>query len=511
MKLKHVVPSLAALFSFSVVNLVGQYISLLYGGWTFPVWLFAVIFLVSFESVYFSAFFLSPRTPITVRLLEVGSAVGAVYVIVRLTLSPLAYEWFELSQAIRDPYVILPALLTLAAWFMAGGYGQQFTVIHKLGDQLGDASASTVSWEYESLESRDYGVTMAIEYFFWRLFGYGFLIGVLAIAASRSGVVDDLSRGYRLGLGVLGIGGLSVGLILQGAVYLFRLETIWSYTGTRVSEGFQKDWFKNLAIFVIAVVGIVSIAPVNYSPITYDRLSQWAIGLFQGMDPFTVIEGDFQPESPPHSNEEMVEWGIGEEEPSFWFALVMFLYFLVVVGGIALLVLLAVGFFLVMLAKDELDKLKGMPQLAVRIYRAFTAAVCGGLMALRDLWGRGKNVLRRYTFSPTDTLSAERTHKAGKKRGPSGPVLHIRQMFQRIVRTGREVGIRMGPGQTPQEYGELLREKLPSVNTEIQFFIQSYNEVRYGKRMVEPEWKERVMEQGQEIVRQIKAWGKEEQ
>ena len=51
----------------------------------------------------------------------------------------------------------------------------------------------------------------------------------------------------------------------------------------------------------------------------------------------------------------------------------MFLYFLLVVGGIGLLLLLAVGFMVVLLAKDELDKLKGLPKLAVRIYSAFTA------------------------------------------------------------------------------------------------------------------------------------------
>ena len=221
--------------------------------------------------------------------------------------SAYGYDWFELSRAIRDPQVFFPVLLTLAVWLIAGGYGRKFVEIQKLGDQLGDQSASTVSWEYESLEGKDYGASpMPMEYFFWRLFGYGFVIGILAITASRTGAMADLSKSYKFTLFLLGVGGLGAGLVLQGAVYLYRLETIWSYTGARVSEGFQMDWFKNLAIFVMGVLVIVSFAPMNYSPITFDRLSQWVMGVIEKMEPFPIMEGEFRSDSPPPSVEEMV-------------------------------------------------------------------------------------------------------------------------------------------------------------------------------------------------------------
>ena len=511
MKLQRIVPCLAALFSFFVVSLAGQYLSLLCKGWIFPLWLFPVILFFSFESAYFSTFFLTPRTPMTVRLLEIGAVFCTVYGLSRLKGSAYGYEWFDLLQAVSDPQVLLPLVLTLAVWLMAGGYGRKFVEIHKLRDQLGDQSASTVSWEYESLEGKDYGASpMPMEYFFWRLFGYGLLIGILAVAASRTGAMADVSSRYKFTLVLLGVGGLGVGLVLQGAVYLYRLETIWSYTGARVSEGFQMGWFKSLAIFVMGVLVIVSFVPINYSPITFDRLSQWVMGVIERMEPFPIMEGGFRSDSPPPSVEEMVEWEGVEEEPSFWFALVMFLYFLLVVGGIGLLLLLAVGFMVVLLAKDELDKLKGLPHLAVRIYSAFIGAVREGWLFLSSLWRSGQQVFRKYTLSPLDTSADElRRQGTGNTAKPSGQALHIRQMFRRIVQTGREAGIKMSPEQTPQEYGEVLQEQFPTVDREVRIFFAAYNEVRYGERVLHSDRKKHIMEQGKRIVRQIGIRGKE--
>lgn len=283
----------------------------------------AVAFLLgsALESAYYAAYFLTPRTPWSVRLVELA-----------VWLVPL---YFLSGRSWADS--LWPAFLTFVSWLTARGYGSQLVTMERVADVLGDQAASTVSWEYESLTSSSND--LAIGFFWRRLIVFGLGIAVLAVASHGRTAAEpsSLALALRLAANLAVISGLA----LQAGAYLFRLEILWSYAQAVVDGSLTRLWFRNLGLVLLVLLLVVNLAPVNYSPLTAETVGKWASRLFQQEVDMTAFQESAGQESPslPRGEQEWVE----PEEPGLA-AVILAVLILFLFGSLVMMVLAALGF-----------------------------------------------------------------------------------------------------------------------------------------------------------------------
>lgn len=477
MNIKGFIPGCAALFTFFVFSLGSQYLALLFPKLILPLWLNIFVFLATQESAYFGAYFLNARTPFLVRIVELA-----------LWALPLYFLFGGFSTTF-----LWASLVVFASWSVARGYGAQLVSMEKVADYLGDQAASTISWEYESLAHRGQ-VRLSTEYFWWRFWLCGLFLAILSIWAPN----PKISFLYW--------GALASGLLLQGLVYLFRLQILWRYARAQVQPDLPRLWLRSLALVVVVLVVLVSIFPVNYSPLTAQRVSMIVTGL---MNRFTELPA--LPMAPPDGGgspsggAEQLDLPLQEGELGLM-GIVLGLIFLILIATLVLVVLFVVGWALVAFVGGEVEKLRGLPHLAVQVYEALSKAVREFVSWFRNLWARRPRLGNKLQDVGLKGREQEGT---GAFLVPSvlervvGP-LQLRSMFRHIVKVGGKKGLVYFSTQTPAEYGQLLGEHLAQDQGEVEEFFRGYHLERYSQTPPDLDEQERLLASGAKIIKQLK-------
>lgn len=494
-----VLPVFCAVFSLSVGALVGHYIALFYSGWHFPIWLYALLAVFALESVYYSAYVLSPRTPFTWRLLEVGMIGVLTSLLLRLG-NNAPYPWWALWRSFPDLGFLIPFSIALLVWAVAGGLGHRLARIAKVRDELGDQAASTLSWEYDSLAMKGANTALPIEYFLVRLIGFGLLTACLAVAAQRTGALQGVTRREQLVLAAFHLLTLTSGLLVLGCAYLYRLATIWQQIKVVYPLQLFSRWLRNLLVVCLGVAVIISLMPVDFSPITFDHIAGGLVGLLMritsgspSMEP-REVSGQSEVQS------SQIPWEQLEgAEPPFWVGVMTLIYMVLTFGLLGLAVAVFLGFLVVSLAQGELERLRGLPHAAARLYLVVRDSVWQlGLFFLRYL-RRVKGVnLPRHLAAPFEELSPQASPRGPRRE--SAASRDIRGAFRQLLRAAAAVGLAPGVGETPAEFGQRLTVSLPEHDGEIRDFLESYHLARYSQRDLEKTLRERALEQARRIA-----------
>lgn len=487
MKIKGLIPGCAAFFTCFVCSLCGHYLALLFPSLSQPWWLSFVVLIATLESAYFATYFLNPRTPLVVPLVELA-----------LWVVPFYFLWGGFTSTF-----LRASFSVLIPWLVARGYGAQVASMEKVADLLGDQAASTISWEYESLEHRGQ-VRLSTEYFWWRLWSFGLVISILAIAVQRQ--VPPLEQSQNPSLSFLYWGALASGLLLQGLVYLLRMQILWKYAQAQVQPDLWKLWLRSLTIFVVITVVLVSLAPINYSPVNADRLGRILAGLLNRFTDLSALPNQpVEREGPPNESLGQLEFPPEEGELG-WPGILLGLAFLLIITLLVLFVLFVVGWALVALFADEVERLRGLPHLAVQVYTALKEALRGFGGWLRNLWaqltmGGAESKLAglkiREQSTKGDTTWVPRTSKVIRFQT-------VRGMFRHIVKVGTQRGLVFTATQTPAEYGQILGEYLPQAQSEVREFFHGYHRERYGQTPPNAEEQKTLLAIGAQIVEQLK-------
>lgn len=487
-----VLPLAGAVFALCIGCLVGQYIALFYKGWDFPIWLYPLLLIFALESMYFSAYVLSPRTPFTWRLIELGML--AVFIAFHLRLEKGSWQSFAQVD------FALPFGLAFFVWAYSGGFGQQLARMAKVRDELGDQAVSTLSWEYDSLAMKEPNTSLPIEYFLFRLCGSGFLAAALAVAARRTGAWQSLSQAEQLPFAVLHLLALVSGLVLLGSAYLYRLITIWQHIKVVYPAELLGSWLKNLVVVCVGIALIAASMPVDFSPITFDDLAHGLTSLLvritSGPPPMEHREAVGQEERPSPQ----IPWGELEyAEPSLWASIAAFIYMLLIVGLLGLAIIVFVGFLVASLVQGELERLGGLPRAAARFYMVVKRAAKQLLSSILRSLQRAQAV---RTGKPTAAFpqgSASPAHLRDCKP-ESGAVRDIRSAFRRLIAAAAAAGLPLGQGETPAEFGRRIGQALPEHKGEVLDFIESYHLARYSSRKIHNTLRERALTQARRIA-----------
>ena len=71
------------------------------------------------------------------------------------------------------------------------------------------------------------------------------------------------------------------GLTLQGGAYLFRRQMLWSCAKAEPDPARPSVWMRNLGLILLALLVLVFLAPVDYSPLTAETIGRLVMGLLQ--------------------------------------------------------------------------------------------------------------------------------------------------------------------------------------------------------------------------------------
>ena len=476
MNLKGLLPALAAIFSFAVVSMCSRYINLLFPTFDLPFWLTFFMLPSALESAYFGAYYLNQRTPFLVRLVELG-----------LWLGPLYF----LSGRDLGVFGIYSALV-FSTWVIARGYGSQVAFMERVADFLGDQGASTVNWEYESLGSEN-STSGPMGYFWRRLYFFGALIALLAIVCRATGI--NVTGAEMVYLRVIGSIAVASGLALQGGAYLFRLQILWSYAKADVSPALGQAWARGLLALLLLVVLVVNVAPVDYWPMTAQRISE-SVRSFDLKGP--ILSPPQTESSEGASGQERQDLVLPEETTiGLWGFLVAVAVF-IVFAGLGLLFLAILGFMVTQMLGVELERLKGLPRLAAQVYRGMQSAL-GRLFY-------GARRIKTYLQAPTQKqrlkgLGETFVEKRVRERRPR--LKNVRAMFRRIAKEAGRRGLIFHPSLTAREYGKLLDHNLPDAEPAVDEFIAGYQKVRYSNFKINQSDEERLLAVGAEIVEEI--------
>jgi hypothetical protein len=477
LQVKQLLPAVAAFFSCSVVGVGAQYLGLLSPLLKVPFWLWFIMLLASLESAYFASYYLKKRTPALVRIVELVLWLTPVYLLSGRV--PRDFWW--------------PGILVFLCWLTARGYGSQMAFMEKIADHLGDQGAATVSWEYESLgdsEAQD----APLRYFWRRLCFFGASIVSLAIAVHSR--YDTVAMRDTAGLRFLGSVAVASGLVLQAGAYLFRLQVLWDHAQASVSPTLVRTWMKGAAVFSLLFVLVLNLAPVNYSPITARELGGW-VQRFMTQGPSVVMPPLEYQESTSRIDAEQSLEPFQGLTPGPW-GVLWIIAILSAILGMTVSTLLLLGFLLAHLVGVEVEKLKGLPRLAVQVY----LGVC---MALRKLFSlhtaRNRSDIPPSGSEASKPLGEGKARRRLKRRGP-GPK-NIRAMLRRIVHEGEKKGLVFHPVLTASEYGRMLREHLFHEALGIDEFFSGYEMVRYSRHEVSLIEEEHLLAIGAGIIQEI--------
>ena len=258
-----------------------------------------------------------------------------------------------------------------------------------------------MSWEFKALESQ--GQSPAVEFFWRRLAGFGLLMAVLASAAYRRGLVEGSHLAWQLKL----LGGIALcapALLCQGGA---------SFSGSRCSACARRNlipalprvWMRNLGLILLALLVLVYLAPVDYSPLTAETIGRLVMGLLQRGWEMPVPQERSAGERPQFPQEEAT---YGEPQGLDVAGLVFLIISFLLLAIFTAIILAVVGFILVELTKAEVERLRGLPKLAAAAYAALRKALAelsrapapGQTPATQARrppgpWGGAKGLLRR--------------------------------------------------------------------------------------------------------------------
>lgn len=491
-----------ALFSWAVGSLLGQYISLFYANWSFPLWLYGLLLLFAVESVYYSAYVLSPRTPVSWRLLELGLMWLCTTIILRVRMS-FPYPWWAFWRAVSDLEFLIPFGLTVFVWSMAGGFGQQIAKMARIADELGDQAASTISWEFESLVMKPENASIPLEYFLRRWVGFALLFACFAVAARRTGVGVGAAASPIL-LGGLYTFILGTGLFIQGSAYLYRLTTIWEQIKLEYPKLLAPNWMRSLLIICLAFIVMVNVIPVDFSPLTYDDLVRIISSIFRRLtaDPPELLGPPDEDLSAPESGgAPSMSWQqLADEEPPLWAGIIAILYIVVFFGGIVLAAGVFVGFLIVTFAQSELERLRGLPKAAAKFYSAVREAV----LQLYGFLARGFRRVKEYAgakISLPKKASVRPESFHNRSPGRIDPLAQdIRSAYRQLVRQSSNLGMLVKPGKTPREFGQQLQKALPEQESDIAQFIETYHLARYSHHSLDDRITTRALTAAERIL-----------
>ena len=494
-----VLPLVGAIFAAAVGSILGQYIALFYRGWAFPGWLFPILLVFALESMYYSVYVLSPRTPFTWRLFELGAMVVLIELCLRATRS-VTYPWWALWRSAADLDFIIPFALAVFVWGTAGGFGYKLARITKVRDELGDQAAATLSWEYDSIAMKAPNTTLPVEYFLFRLMGFGFLGACLAVAARRSGHYQSMSQREQFVLFALHVLALTCGLLLQGGAYLHRLTVIWQHINVPYPRQLLNGWLRNLVIVCLGVAVLVSIMPVDFSPITYDNISGGIARLLMRMFDGPPQRAREQAESPDPGTPP-VPWVQPEEgEPPFWAGLLAVLYMLFIWGFTLLALVIGLGFLLITLVHGELERLRGLPRAAAQFFLAVQESVRQLVQFVLRHMQRVKERVRIPKTRPAAPWELEAPRPDRRGRQETAAVRDIRGAFRQLLQEAAGAGIPARAGETPGEFGSRLGEALPECGRDILEFMASYHMARYSRRELASSLSKAALAQAERII-----------
>lgn len=477
MPMKKTIPFWASLFLVSNFVLAGKYLSILYPSFNLPFWLALLMFLTALESSYFATFFLTRQTPFLVIILEFGLFLVPIYLI---------------SGGIGVKFFLSSAILFLT-WVGARSYGHQILTMERQTDYLADQGASTVSWEYESLSSRETEF-LPMEYFWGRFLALSLFVAILAVIVRSKNL--PIEPWLQLRLNLLGAFMIGSGLVLQGTAYLLRLQILWKHAQTPVDQGLSQVWLKNLKVFSLLLVIVLCIIPVDYSPLTAAKLGGYLQSLGQSNE---VVMPPIPAEPNPQVFNEQMEAPMEMGEPNFVGFFMAFTLFLILVS-LAIMLVFVAGYVVTLLAKGELERLKGLPKLAATVY-----------LSLSEQFKKWFHQLRKLNFKPSlGDYDRERFLAQGAswleplkiKRKRDKPN-DLRAMYRLLWRQGKKMGFLVRQGTTPAEYGQILQEQLPQEQGQVAEFLRGYHKTRYGLQDLMPREKEYFLAKGKEVIEQI--------
>lgn len=481
-------PLLAVVFTVALLTLLRHSLLSFLFSLNVPFWVLAVGGAASIENVYVAPLMVKARAPFTLRFLDFSTWMVATYALLRLAAGVgegLSLSW----SAIKSPEVYPSLALVGFAWYLGGSFGKQFLYLGSLTDLVGDTGAGALSWEQEAIMSEytvDRGRIHAMTEFSRRVLYYPFLFSLLAAVAFELNKASlARSQGWSwtplLAMAVL----LLSGLALQGYVYLYRLQTIWREARVQPVNGLVSAWSKNLTCIVLLTVLLAVLLPAGISPISFEKLMDWFARVGSGLSAFQPLSTSPESGAPSVSSAPFAG-GLDSTEPSLLEALIPLLFMLLQVLFFVAALLAFLGFCLVTLISNELERFSGLMRIPVLVYLWAREVVRQISSSLRLLGHRGGRVVRflversQQRFSSIPAGVGEDVHEEPGQE-PSAVALYVRYLFRRLVRLAAKQGYGPQAAQTPSEYSHYLAAKLDRNSyTVLQELTKWYTEARYS-------------------------------
>lgn len=496
-----VLPLLAVGFSLSTTALAGDLLTFLIEAVRPSPWIAAGCAIAAVGGVYGAQFRERVNAPQFLRAAEILGHLALTYAMLRI--GGFAAEYPAVSvAAVRLPEVYVPLGLVYLSWRLARTAGVRFVWIGSVVQNLGEQVAAKLAWDQESVVStsglgdRRASVT---RFFAWRALGYA-LIGCILAAGAFDSYRDVAAAQpiWRFKVAAALACLLFFGLLLQGAVHLYRLRSLWDVTGVDVTPGVYQRWVSQSAIAVLAAL-LVGIAVPAFSFFDFQATVAWiSNGLSDffahGLEVFNrQVLGRQTPRMESFASKPPMGGGVGAAAAAaqLIFLLAAFMSASLMIGALLLI------FF-----RSEWRKLPGLlrlPVLSVLWLRSIGLYLAKAAVTLFS-WSR--RLARLSPIGGSDaaggavrpTLSSE---LAANRKAPAGSV---RRYFVRLVDEAARRGFPLEPHQTAREYSHGLARKLGGVDQELRFLTDRYEEVRYGDREEGPGDEEPVRRAYERVV-----------
>lgn len=325
--------------------------------------------------------------------------------------------------------------------------------------------------------------------------GGGFLLALAAAITTVdvTTVVDfqGLQNIARLGLPPLMLGALLVyfllGLWLISQARLTMMRSRWIAEGLETPPAMMRTWNRAALSLLLLIAFIAAFLPIG-STIGFARLLQIVVGVTYGVVQLLFLLFSFilyallsligsAPEGegePPFGMEQPAPAPLPTAEPLGETATLLLGAFFWTVVAIAAVI--AVVFFL----QD-------------RGYRFGTGFFARWWQRFREwlsaFWLGASRQATSLTHAVRSRLGREE-EQAGTEKGSSWrfirvnalpPTEQVRYFYLSTVRRAGEQGVPRGPGETPSEYAQDLREKWPEADAEIEALTGAFLEARYSR------------------------------
>ncbi|WP_041606069.1 DUF4129 domain-containing protein [Halothermothrix orenii] len=269
-------------------------------------------------------------------------------------------------------------------------------------------------------------------------------------------------------------------LLLLTMVYFEKARFDWLLEEFKFDKNLNSGWQRAIIITVVCLLAVSFLLPVDYSPLTISRISDWV--LTNSNNPDLDIEFFQQEKQQQTDNNILNDIEPGEEEPSVLYLIITFIHFIPVIFFIIVLI----GFIL-SLVVSEIERAGMIPTFFLNFY-LFIKHFVGNLVERLFKFARGRLTRSRF---PGHRLEGHRSRKTELEQmnelisiedfSFSGRVKdNIIKIFTLIQGYFSKLGLGREPAETPFEYSDKIIEEKPGFGGVVDKITRLYVEAVYS-------------------------------